>query len=166
MLQFKSQTIDAEVSIGHHAACTLEEVMSNGKFAIFNPLDEGRANGTYERASATGVVTQPFAKRKMQVVKSAGIALAWYLASSAAAVAVSSATGGAVTRAPPPKRKYTALPILLIAYALSRKDVKERTRCAGALAGLLACWLAGAVVCQLVHATSAVLCLSMLTVLN
>lgn len=112
--------------------------MSNGKFAIFNPLDEGRANGTYERASATGVVTQPFAKRKMQVVKSAGIALAWYLASSAAAVAVSSATGGAVTRAPPPKRKYTALPILLIAYALSRKDVKERTRCAGALAGLLA----------------------------
>eukprot|EP00752_Nemacystus_decipiens_P013889 g12329.t1 len=66
-----------------------------------------------------------------KVVKSAGIALAWYLASSAAAVAVSSAAGGAVTSAPLPRKKYTALPILLIAYALSRKDVKERTRLEG-----------------------------------
>eukprot|EP00903_Cladosiphon_okamuranus_P017820 g16399.t1 len=66
-----------------------------------------------------------------KLVKSAGVALAWYLASSAAAVALSSATGGAVTRAPPRRKKYTALPILLIAYALSRKDVKERTRLEG-----------------------------------
>lgn len=64
-----------------------------------------------------------------QVVRSAGVALAWYLASSAAAAAVSSATGGAVP-APRPRKKYTALPFLLVAYALSRKDVKERTRCA------------------------------------
>lgn len=64
---------------------------------------------------------------KRQALKSAGVALAWYAASSAAAVAVSTATGGAV-KTRPPRRKFTGLPLLLIAYAFSRKDVKERTR--------------------------------------
>ncbi|CAM9770689.1 unnamed protein product [Scytosiphon promiscuus] len=73
-----------------------------------------------------------------KVLQAAGTALAWYVASSAAAFAVSSATGGgggsgAVAAAVRPRRKsnYTGLPILLLAYSLSRKDVKERTRLEG-----------------------------------
>ncbi|CAM9859178.1 unnamed protein product [Pylaiella littoralis] len=66
----------------------------------------------------------------MKVLKSAGVSLAWYAASSAAAAAVSSATGGAV-KARNPRRKLTGLPLVLIAFALSRKDVKKRTRLEG-----------------------------------
>lgn len=64
-----------------------------------------------------------------KVIKSAGVALAWYLASSAVAVAATAATGGAVRARPQPRMRYTGLPILLMAYALSRGDLKERTRC-------------------------------------
>lgn len=81
------------------------------------------ASFTYKRSSCLAAPSCA----PQQVVKSAGVALAWYLASSAAALAVSGATGGAVV-APRPRKKYTALPFLLIAYALSRKDVKERTK--------------------------------------
>ncbi|CAM9271667.1 unnamed protein product [Ectocarpus sp. 12 AP-2014] len=87
----------------------------------------GRNDGSAEEGKA--VVAPGRAKKK--VVKSAGVALAWYLASSAAAVAAAAATGGAVTPRPQPRMRYTGLPILLMAYALSRGDLKERTRLEG-----------------------------------
>ncbi|CAB1109870.1 unnamed protein product [Ectocarpus sp. CCAP 1310/34] len=86
----------------------------------------GRNDGSSEEGKA--VVAPGRAKK---VIKSAGVALAWYLASSAVALAATAATGGAARARPQPRMRYTGLPILLMAYALSRGDLKERTRLEG-----------------------------------
>ncbi|CAM9289683.1 unnamed protein product [Ectocarpus sp. 6 AP-2014] len=88
----------------------------------------GRNDGSAEEDNKA-VVAPGRAKKK--VIKSVGVALAWYLASSAVAVAATAATGGAVRPRPRPRMRYTGLPILLMAYALSRGDLKERTRLEG-----------------------------------
>lgn len=60
-------------------------------------------------------------------MKSAGVALAWYLGSSAAALAVASASG--LPFEPRPRKSLRIGPTLLILYLFSAKNVKKRGRC-------------------------------------
>ena len=62
-----------------------------------------------------------------QVLKSVGMALAWYLGSSAAALAVASASGLPLEARP--RKSLRIGPTLLILYIFSAKNVKKRGRC-------------------------------------
>eukprot|EP00904_Undaria_pinnatifida_P005480 jgi/Undpi1/2061/HiC_scaffold_12.g05447.m1 len=87
--------------------------------------DPAKARDVAAAASARGRATP------QKVLKSAGVALAWYLGSSAAALAVASVSG--IPFEPRPRKSLRIAPTLLILYLFSAKNVKKRGRFEGVI---------------------------------